>query len=137
MGDREWMYSGFASKSHEWIRGTTEFLEHAFGPAAKGSIRMPCPCSECRNKKKKVKAQVLRDLFKHGFVPNYTRWRHHGEYHPIRDEVVRPVLEEYDGDAGMADMMADFHEARFGEGMDVEEDPEETAKAFYDMMESA
>jgi len=37
----------------------------------------------------------------------------------------------------MADMMADFHEARFGEGMDVEEDPEETAKAFYDMMESA
>ncbi|XP_066334207.1 uncharacterized protein [Miscanthus floridulus] len=37
----------------------------------------------------------------------------------------------------MADTMADFHEARFVEGMEVEDDPEETAKAFYTMMEAA
>jgi len=51
--------------------------------------------------------------------------------------VVRPRLEEYDADVGMADMMVDFHEARFVEGMEVEDDPEETAKAFYTMMEAA
>ena len=50
---------------------------------------------------------------------------------------MRPCLEEYDGDAGMADMMADFHDARFVEGLEEEEDPEETAKAFYTMMEAA
>jgi hypothetical protein len=51
--------------------------------------------------------------------------------------VVRPLLEEYDADARMVDMMADFHEGWFVEGMEVEEDPEETAKAFYTMMEAA
>jgi hypothetical protein len=44
--------------------------------------------------------------------------------------VVRPLLKEYDEDAGMADMMANFHEGRFIEGMEVEEDPKEIAKAF-------
>ena len=137
MADREWMYTGFASKSSEWVRGTDAFLEHAFGPAAKGSSRMPCPCSKCKNKKKKRKRAVGVDIHNNGFVPNYTRWIHHGEHHRIREEVVRPLLEEYDADAGMADMMADFHEARFVEGMEVEDDPEETAKAFYTMMEAA
>jgi hypothetical protein len=76
---------------------------------------------------------VYKDLFNNGFVQNYTRWIHHGERDRIREEVVRPLLEEYDADAGMAD----FHEGRFVEGMEVEEDPEETAKAFYTMMEAS
>ena len=97
---------------------------------------MPCPCSKCKNKKKKRKNQVVKDLYKHGFVPNYTRWIYHGEGNHIREDAVRPLLEEYDGDAGMADMMADFHDARFIEGLE-EEEPEETAKAFYDMLEAA
>jgi len=81
---------------------------------------------------------VVRDLYKHGFVANYTRWIYHGEGDRIREEVVRPRLEEYDGDAGMADMMADFHDARFVEGLEEEEeDPEETAKAFLAMLDSA
>ena len=50
----------------------------------------------------------MRDLYKHGFVANYTRWIYHSEGDRIREEVVRPRLEEYDGDAGMAD----FHDAR-------------------------
>ena len=135
MDNRDWMYTGFASKSLDWVRGTDAFLEHAFGPAAKGSIRMPCPCSKCKNKKKKRKVDMGRDLYKHGFVPNYSRWIFHGEVDRIREDVVRPLLEEYDADAGMADMMADFHDARFNEGL--EEEPEETAKAFYEMMEAA
>jgi hypothetical protein len=139
MADREWMYTGWerARQTSEWVRGTSAFLEQAFDRAARGSIRMPCPCSKCKNKKWRDRRTVMEDLFKNGFVPNYTRWVHHGERDRIREEVVRPLLEEYDADAGMADMMEDFQEGRFAQGMEVEEDPEETAKAFYTMMESA
>jgi hypothetical protein len=49
---------------------------------------------------------------------------------------VRAPLEEFDGDAGIADMIVDYNEARGNEGL-VEEDPEESTKAFYEMMESA
>jgi len=137
MDNREWMYTGYASKSHEWVRGTGHFLEHAFSRASKGSSRMPCPCSKCKNTKRKRKSQVVRDLYKHGFVANYTRWIYHGEGDRIREEVVRPRLEEYDGDAGMADMMADFHDAWFAKGLEEEEDPKETAKAFLAMLDLA
>jgi len=137
MADRQWMYTGFASKSGDWVRGVNAFLELAFGAAARGSCRMRCPCSKCKNKKKKQKSQVWKDLYKNGFVPNYTRWIYHGERDRIREEVVRSLLEECDADAGMADMMADYHEGRFAEGVEVEDDPEETAKAFYTMLESA
>ena len=44
---------------------------------------------------------------------------------------MRPRLEAFDGDAGVADWMDDFQEARFGEGL------EESAKAYYDMLSSA
>jgi hypothetical protein len=49
--------------------------------------------------------------------------------------VVRPRLEAFDGDARVADWMDDFCEARFGEGL--EDEPEESAKAYYDMLSSA
>jgi hypothetical protein len=99
---------------------------------------MPCPCSKCKNQKKKDYSHIYRDIFVNGYVPNYTRWIHHGERHRIREEVVRPLLEEFDADAGMVDLMADYHEAQFVQGMKVEEeDPEETAKAYYTMMEAA
>ena len=51
---------------------------------------------------------------------------------------MRPNLEGFDADAGMADLLADVNEALFVQGMEVEEeDPEETAKAYYTMMEAA
>jgi hypothetical protein len=52
--------------------------------------------------------------------------------------VVRPQLEEFDADAGMADWMADVHEARFVQGMELDEhDLEETTQAYYTMLEAA
>jgi hypothetical protein len=45
------------------------------------------------------------------------------------------IHSDFDGDAGLADMMDDFQEALFNEGL--EDEPEETAKAFYDMLSSA
>ena len=42
----------------------------------------------------------------------------------------------YDADAGVADMLNDYHEAQFAEGR-TKEEPEATAKAFYDMFATA
>ena len=54
----------------------------------------------------------------------------------MRDEVVRQCIEDHDADAGVGDMLDDFHEAHF-EGERREEEPEPTAKAYYDMLAAA
>jgi hypothetical protein len=76
-------------------------------------------------------------LFHHGFTPNYYRWIFHGEPHRRREDVVRPRVEDYDAEAGVADMLDDFHEAHFAEERTEEQEPEASAKAFYDMFDSA
>jgi hypothetical protein len=75
-------------------------------------------------------------LWRNGFTAGYTRWVYHGEDGRMREEVVRPRVEDYDADAGVADMLNDYHEARFTEGHTAEE-PEATAKVFYDMFAAA
>jgi len=45
------------------------------------------------------------------YVPNYTRWILHRERQRLREAVVRPNLEGFDADAGMADLLADVNEA--------------------------
>ena len=69
-----------------------------------------------------------KHLLKNGFTPDYTRWVHHGEAHRMREEVVRPRVEAYDVDAGVADMLDDAHQAQFAEGR--EEEMEAAAQAF-------
>jgi hypothetical protein len=86
MADRQWMYTSWTreKQSNEWVRGTNTFLDQAFGPAARGSIRMRCSCSKCKNKKWRERRIVMQYLFKNGYVRNYTRWVHHGEPDVIR-----------------------------------------------------
>jgi hypothetical protein len=120
MTDREWMYTGFKSKSPEWVLGMKNFLEVAF---SNGFLQMSCPCTKCKNKKRKDHQQMYKDIFVNGYIPNYTRWIYHGERHRVSEEEVRHQLEEFDADAGMADMMVDTRL-----GMEVaKEDPKETA----------
>ena len=54
----------------------------------------------------------------------------------MRDEVVRWRIEDLDSDAGVADMLDDFHEANFDQGW-REDEPEPSAKQFYDMLGAA
>jgi hypothetical protein len=56
---------------------------------------------------------MYHDIWKNGYVPNYTRWILHGERQRLREVVVRPDLEGFDADAGMADLLADVDEALF------------------------
>ena len=104
MKDREWMYTGRTSQgqvTNEWIDKTNAFLERAFGVAAKGASKICCPYSKCANKKRQTKVMV-EHLWKNGFTADYTRWVYHGEADRMREEVVRPHVENYDVDAGVA-----------------------------------
>ena len=53
-----------------------------------------------------------------------------------REEVVRPRLEAFDDDAGVADMLDDTHQAQFAKGHDKAE-IEAVVDAFYLMLDSA
>jgi hypothetical protein len=139
MDDYEWMYTGCRSEgdfTDEWMMRTNDFLELAFGESAKGAILVLCPCMRCTNRKRKNKEDIGKHLLKFGFPPNYTQWVFHDEAQRLREEVVRPHLEDFDAGAGVADTLADWHEGQYGEGC-TEEEMEQTAKTFYDMMSSA
>ena len=69
-------------------------------------------------------------------MPDYIQWTLHGEGHRMRDEIVRQPIDDCDADGGIGDMLDDYHEAHFGEGPQ-EEEPEPTAKAYYDMLTAA
>jgi hypothetical protein len=55
----------------------------------------------------------------------------------MRDEVVRQRVAEFEDEGGVADMIDDFHDGNFIEGRSEDEEPEATAKAYYDMLEAA
>jgi hypothetical protein len=87
-----------------------------------------CPCSKCGNTRRHIKRDMLEHLAKYGFMKDYTNWTYHVETGRMRDEVVRRRIEELDGDAGLVDMIDDFHEVHF-QGEPAEEEPEPSAKA--------
>jgi hypothetical protein len=111
---REWMYTGRRGRNDvttEWIRKTDDFMEQAYGEAAKGASLVSCPCSKCANRKRKPKKVMVEHIWKNGFTLGYTRWIFHGEAHRTREEVLRQRVEDYDTDAGVADMLNDYQEA--------------------------
>jgi hypothetical protein len=139
MEDHEYMYTGCRGRNDvtpEWIRKTDDFVERAYGEAAKGAILVPCPCSKCANRKRKSKKAMVEHIWKNGFTSGYTWWIFHGEAHLTREEVLRQRVEDYDADAGVADMLNDYHEAQYVGGC-TDDEPEPTAKAFYDMFDAA
>ena len=66
---------------------------------------------------------MMNHLCNYGFMRDHTRWTYHGEANRMRDEVVRQRIEEHGANAGVANMLDDFHEAHFDEGR-REEEPE-------------
>jgi hypothetical protein len=124
-GGREWMYTDRVGRNHvtpEWIRKTDDFVEQAYGDAAKGASLVPCPCNKCANRKRKSKKSMVEHIWKNKFTPGYTMWIFHGEAHRTR-EVLRQRVEHYDVDAGVADMLNDYHEAQYARGC-TDDEPE-------------
>ena len=72
-----------------------------------------------------------KHLQKSGFTPDYTVWTFHGESaQRDRAEVDRRRTDEHG--TGMENMVQDFDDAR-----DSDEEMEESAKAFNEMLESS
>ena len=131
MSDRAWMYTGYTSQkvwTEEWLTKTKGFVRAAF---ANGQELSWCPCARCDNYKKRDELEMSKDLQKFGFTPGYTVWTLHGESaQRARAEVVRRRTDEHG--TGTADMVQDFDDAR-----DSDEEMEESAKAFTEMLESS
>ena len=138
MDDCAWMYSGWKQGGEltlEWIQKTETFLDRAFAKVKGGSCTW-CPCTKCGNTRRQTREVMTQHLCNYGFTRDCTRWTYHGEGNRMRNEVVRQRIEDHDADAGVGDMLDDFHEAHF-EGERSEEEPEPTAKAYYDMLGAA
>ena len=72
-----------------------------------------------------------KHLQKSGFMPDYTVWTFHGESaQRARAEVLRRRTDEHG--TGMQDMVQDFDDARHSD-----DEMEESAKAFNEMLESS
>ncbi|XP_066364273.1 uncharacterized protein, partial [Miscanthus floridulus] len=111
MDDREWMYSGRQSAreiTREWVDKTEAFIKQVFDQVP-GARAIFCPCINCKNRKRQTKEVMTSHLARHGFTKNYTQWTHHGEADRVREEVVRPRVEDYNADAGVAACTLDPH----------------------------
>jgi hypothetical protein len=102
----------------------------------KDSKTIWCPCSKCRKSRKRTKEVMAAHLHNFGFTRDYSEWTFYSETCRMRSEVMRQCIRELDGDAGLANMIHDFHEAHF-QGERLEEEPEPSAKAYYDMLAAA
>ena len=131
MSDRAWIYTGHTGQnkwSAEWFTKTKGLVQAAF---ANGQRKTWCPCSRCDNWENRTEAEMGKHLQKSGFMPNYTTWTFHGESAQCdRAEVVRRRTDEHG--TGMENMVQDLDDAR-----DSDEEMEESAKAFNEMLESS
>jgi hypothetical protein len=120
----------------EWIRKTDDFVERAYGEAAKGASLVLCPCSKCANRKRKSKKSMVEHIWKKRIYVGLYSVDFHGEAHRTREKMLRQRVEYYDIDAGVADMLNDYHEAQYAGGC-TNDELEPIAKAFYDMSDAA
>jgi hypothetical protein len=112
------------------------FCKKAF---EKGQYKALCPCSKCENTKYQSRLNMGKHIVAPRFVKNYTRWTCHGEAHRAREEALRQRIETFDAEAGCGDMIEYFNQGNFDKGPDqvMDEAPEPTAEAYYDMLSSA
>ena len=131
MSDRAWIYTGYTSQyvwTKEWLTKTKGFVRAAFANDQEFSW---CPCDRCDNYNQREELQMSKHLQKFGFTPGYTVWTLHGESaQRARAEVVRRCTDE--NGTGMEDMVQNIDDAR-----DSDEEMEESAKAFTEMLESS
>src|SRR3989337_3959684 len=125
------MYTDHTSQqeiTNEWLTKTKGFVKATF---ANGQRKNWCPCVRCNNWEKRTEDEMGKHLQKSGFTPSYTVWTFHGESaQRARAEVVRRRTDEHG--TGMEDMVQNFDDAR-----DSDDEMEESAKAFNEMLESS
>ncbi|XP_074341888.1 uncharacterized protein LOC141679284 [Apium graveolens] len=134
--DRRWMNERFDARNNiteEYKLGVQNFIRVSLKEDVDSKGRIRCPCKEYGNIWYKLPDNVTYDLYRHDIMESYTRWIFHGEKDSsgVEGETCRDD-DMYDAH----DMLRDFVDAHenFGNG---EEEPNATAKKFYDMLDGA
>ncbi|KAL6570034.1 hypothetical protein OROMI_014548 [Orobanche minor] len=126
--DRSWMDNrrviGARGYTEEYTRGVKYFVEFARShPECLRDGMIRCPCSNCRNLKVQTNGCIKLHLMKFWFVDNYKRWIFHGEPKIVSRGVVANSVNE--------------QEAMILEEEQPAEQPNDAAKSFFRMMDSA
>ncbi|XP_074355723.1 uncharacterized protein LOC141695375 [Apium graveolens] len=119
----------------EYKAGVDRFIKFAIEHGEEednGFIR--CSCQDCRNKYFKLPNIVKIDLYRHGIMQWYTIWDCHGEKDISQVEV--GTSSRYRDD-DMYDAHDDNDDNDFEDCENSEEEPNETAKSFYRMVNIA
>jgi hypothetical protein len=132
--DCGWMYTSRRSKdniSQEWIDKTIDFLDHAFVRNT-SHFGVMCPCNRCYNRHPQIRSKMVEHLVKNGFRPRML-WVHHSECGQHRVDVIRQRTDDGGGynENRIPEMVDDVRHAF---DIPLEEEPEPTTQAFFDML---
>ncbi|KAK1382664.1 hypothetical protein POM88_020399 [Heracleum sosnowskyi] len=134
--DRSWIgrsrYNEAKYLTEEYKIGVDNFIQFAIDHLREeDNGLMRCPCKNCGNGTYKNPSSVKLDLYRHGIMQWYTRWDCHREEDEAHDEVgTSSVNTNYRDD----DDMHDAYDDDFEDCEDFEEEPNPTAKKFYEMV---
>ncbi|XP_074324381.1 uncharacterized protein LOC141661296 [Apium graveolens] len=136
--DRSWIgrsrFNEAKYITEEYKVGVDNFIKFAIEHLEEednGLIR--CPCKDCRNIYYKQPSTVKIHLYRHGIMQWYIRWDCHGEKEMSWNEAGTSYINTGCKD----DDMHDAHDDAFEDCEDFEEEPNEIAKQFYKMVNTA
>ncbi|KAK8949046.1 hypothetical protein KSP39_PZI005941 [Platanthera zijinensis] len=141
--DKRWMDIG-DRRQPAYINGVNSFLDFAFNHSSRGNI-IRCPCYKCGNNHFHTREIVFVHLILNGIVKTYKWWSSHGEDHYVNpnierdDDALKEVEEDISEHDNIHDLLHDFNfndKSHNGEEH-YQEDPNEAAKSFYDLLNDA
>ncbi|XP_055962422.1 uncharacterized protein LOC126686600 [Mercurialis annua] len=145
--DRSWMYRrlqggllypGFEERVQEFVNFALRHPACMSGP----DIKCPCPRVGCKNTSYRDVETVKLHILQKGFVKDYQVWVFHGEGNVLNPRPVTQLPEcdvdmEYEGGDEFSSVQRMVIDAAGPEVVFTEEEPNNEAKHFYDMMRAA
>lgn len=131
--DRSWMYNERKGSlfNKSWKDGLDSFLDHAFSlPEAVVDGKSKCPCTKCDCRHKRKRDEMEMHLCRNGFQLGYERWINHGEH-------IVPEEADYESEHRLDRMDEMLLDAIGAEEVNPGEEPTQTAKELYKLLEEA
>ncbi|KAL8116598.1 hypothetical protein AgCh_022944 [Apium graveolens] len=137
--DQSWMShrdNGRGGLSDEYKRGVDSFVK--FAQRVKDSDEnILCPCNECKNLLWRTEDELKMHLYRFGIIESYTRWYCHREKSDFHNHYSMGTNQNDEDDVHDAfEMLRDLGEEQ-NEIEDMEEEPNEEASQFYNMLNHA
>ncbi|XP_050213117.1 uncharacterized protein LOC126664651 [Mercurialis annua] len=132
------LYPGFDERVQEFVNFALRHPACMSGP----ELKCPCPRTGCKNTSYQNVETVKLHILQKGFVKDYQVWLFHGEGNVLNPRPVRELSEyefdmEYEGDDEFSSVQRMVIDDAGPEVVFTEEEPNNEAKHFYDMMRAA